>query len=56
MAEAFDFKQVGQQQIEGHKVYVLEATPHPGYEPKRRETKLLTGMTGRLWIDQETYQ
>jgi len=56
MAEAFDFKQVGEQQIDGHEVYELQATPHPGYEAKSRETKLLTGMTGKLWIDKKTYQ
>jgi hypothetical protein len=56
MAEAFDFKRVGQQRMEGHEVYVLEATPRPGYEPESRETKLLTGMKGTLWIDKDTYQ
>jgi hypothetical protein len=56
MAEAFDFKEVGQEQMNGHEVYVLEATPRPGYEPKSRETKLLTGMTGKLWIDKDTHK
>lgn len=56
MAEAFDFKQVGQEQLNGHGVYVLEATPRPGYEPKSHETKMLTGMTGKLWIDKATYK
>lgn len=56
MAEAFDFKLVGQEKIDGHEVYALEATPHIGYEPKSRETELLTGMAGKLWIDKRTYQ
>ena len=50
MAEAFDFKQGGQQEVDGHEAYVLQATPRPGYEPKSRETKLLTGMSGKLWM------
>lgn len=54
MAEAFDFRQVGQEKLYGHEVYVLEATPRPGYEPKSHETKILTGMTGKLWIDKDT--
>ena len=56
MAKAFDFKRVGQQKIDGHVVYVLQATPRPGYEPESRETKLLTGMKGTLWIDKDTDQ
>jgi hypothetical protein len=56
MSAAFDFKQVGQEMLEGHEVYVLQATPRPGYEPKSHETKLLSGMQGELWIDKQTYQ
>jgi hypothetical protein len=55
-ADAFDFKIVREEKLGAHDVYVLEATPRPGYEPKSRETKLLTGMRGRLWIDKDDYQ
>ena len=56
MAEAFAFTFVGEEELEGHKVWVLDAAPKPGYQPKSRETKVLTGMKGRLWVDQATYQ
>ncbi len=56
MVDAFDFKLIGEDKLEGHDVYVLEATPRPGYQPKSRETKVLTGMKGRLWIDKSDYQ
>ncbi|MFZ0959293.1 MAG: hypothetical protein WAO35_00190 [Terriglobia bacterium] len=56
MAAAFDFRQVGQQQMDGHEVCVLQATPHPGYQSKSRETKILTGMRGKLWIDEQTHR
>jgi hypothetical protein len=56
MAQAFDFKAVGQQKIDDHEVNVLQATPRPGYEPKSHETKLLTGMKGTLWIDKDSHQ
>jgi hypothetical protein len=56
MAGAFDFKIVREERLEGHNVYVVEATPRPGYQPNSRETKVLTGMRGRLWIDKDDYQ
>ena len=56
MAEAFDFKLAGEERLEGHNVYVFEATPRPEYQPISRETKLLTGMKGTLWIDKDNYQ
>jgi len=35
---------------------VLKATPRPGYEPPNNEAKVLTGMEGKLWIDEKTFQ
>ena len=56
MAEAFDFKLAGEERLEDRDVYVFEATPRPEYQPVSRETKLLTGMKGTLWIDKDKYQ
>ena len=56
MMEAFDFHLTGEEKLEGHNNYVLSATPRPGYKPDNRETKMLTGMQGKLWIDREDYQ
>jgi len=56
MAKAFNFKLVGEQRSGPFDVYVLKATPKPGYHPPNTETKVLTGMQGRLWIDKETFQ
>ena len=56
MAEAFDFKLVGEQKLNTYDVYVLAAKPRPGYKPTSRETAVLTGMKGKLWIDRENYQ
>jgi len=53
---AFDFKLLGEQKLGPHDVYELEATPRPGYKPPNIETKVLTGMRGKLWIDKQTYQ
>jgi hypothetical protein len=56
MGEAFDFRLVGEQRLDNHDVYVLQAFPRPGYQPRSRETKILTGMKGTLWIEKSTYQ
>ena len=56
MGEAFDFKLAGEERLEDHDVYVFEATPRPEYQPNNRETKVLTGMKGTLWIDRDNYQ
>jgi hypothetical protein len=56
MADAFDYTLVGDQNLDGRDIWVLDATSKPGYQPKNRETKMLTGMKGKLWIDKATYQ
>jgi hypothetical protein len=49
--KAFDFKLLGETSLNGYDVYVLRATPRPGYHPPNMETQVLTGMQGKLWID-----
>jgi hypothetical protein len=55
VADAFDFKIAGQDRVEGRDVWILEATPHPGYRPRSRDAKILPHVRGKLWIDQRTY-
>jgi hypothetical protein len=56
LTKAFQFKLIGQRKLRGFNVYVLGATPRPGYNPPNMETQVLTGMQGELWIDSATYQ
>ncbi|HZW79902.1 MAG TPA: hypothetical protein VFF50_05480 [Candidatus Deferrimicrobiaceae bacterium] len=56
IAKAFAFNQVGEANLDGHEVYVLKATPRPGYRPPNMETEALTGMEGKLWIDTSSFQ
>lgn len=56
LTRAFDFKMEGQQKLGTRDVYVLRATPRPGYHPPDMEAEVLTGMQGRLWIDKSTFQ
>jgi hypothetical protein len=56
LTKAFDFQLLGEQTLNGHRVYALQATPRPGYQPPNTETEVLTGMKGKLYIDKQTYQ
>lgn len=56
LTEAFNFTLIGQHKLRGFAVWVLKATPRPGYRPPNMDTQVLTGMQGEMWIDQKTYQ
>lgn len=56
MTKAFDFRLIGTRHLNGYKVYVLRATPRAGYKPPDRDSEVLPGMEGTLWIDQKTFQ
>ena len=56
MTAGFDFHLVGKRTLSGFNVYVLKATPRHGYKPPDRDSEVLTGMQGTLWIDQKTFQ
>lgn len=56
MVRAFDYTLTGESQVAGHRVYVLRSTPRQGYQPPNHEAKMLTGMEGTLWIDEESYR
>ena len=56
MLSAFDFKLVDQETVDGYDCWLLDARPKPGYQAVSRETKVLKGMRGRLWIDQASGQ
>ena len=56
MMSAFDFRLVGEETVDGHECWVMDAIPKPDYEPTSRETKVLKGMRGRMWIDEASGQ
>jgi hypothetical protein len=56
MVKAFSFKLVGERRSGSFEVYVLKATPKPGYQPPNKEAKVLTGMQGEIWVDKQTFQ
>ncbi len=56
VADAFNFRLVGWEVVDGHDTWMLDGEPRPGYEPKSREAKILTKFKGRIWIDKAEAQ
>ncbi len=54
--DLYDFHLEGDESIEGRPVWVITATPKPGYHPKHRDAKPLLKIHGKLWIDKAEYQ
>jgi len=55
VAEAFEFRNIGQDVVDGREVWVVEASPLAGYHPRSRDAKILPHVHGKLWIDQRSY-
>ena len=56
VADAFDFRITGEEQLPTGPAWVLEATPRPGYQPRSRYAHMFPKMRGRLWIDKKDRQ
>ncbi|MCL4402441.1 MAG: hypothetical protein M1436_07250 [Acidobacteria bacterium] len=55
VVNAFDFKLLGEEQVDGHDTYIIEATPRPGYRPGSAAARFLTKTVARLWINKADY-
>jgi len=53
--EAFDFRLVGEEVVNGRPAYVLHATPHPGYHAHGKYAKMFSRVEGRLWVDKQDF-
>jgi len=56
LPEAFDFRLIGEEALNGGTVYVIDATPKPGYKPKSTATSFFPKVRARLWISKDDYQ
>ncbi len=56
IADAYDFTQVGTELLEGRETFVIDGEPRKGFEPKRKEAKILPKFRFRVWIDQAEKQ
>ena len=56
VADAYDFKLVGTEDVGGRPAWVIDGEPRPGYEPQMKEAKFLPKFHGRVWIDKSDLQ
>lgn len=56
IADAYDFKLAGIETLDGRETYAIVGEPRPGFEPKRKEAKVLPKFRFRVWIDRAENQ
>jgi len=56
IADAYIFRYVGAQNLEGRETLIIDADPRPGYEPQMKEARFLPKFRFRAWIDQAEKQ
>jgi hypothetical protein len=55
LPEAFDFRMTPDEERDGRGLFVIEATPHPGYQQQSRTAKMLAHLQAKLWVDKQDY-
>ena len=53
--DAYDFTLVGSEVLNGRETWIIDGTPRPGFEGKRRESKMLPKIKPRFWIDAQDF-
>jgi hypothetical protein len=56
IADAYNFRFVGQQRLDGRETLIIDADPRPGYEPHMKDAKFLPKFRFRAWLDQAEKQ
>lgn len=55
VVNAYDFRLVGDEQVDGVDTYVIDATPQPDFKPTQPHAGMLKNIKGRLWIEKKDY-
>lgn len=55
LLQAFDFHLIGEEIAGGRPAYVVQATPHPGYQAHGKYGKMLSKVDGKLWVDKQDF-
>jgi hypothetical protein len=53
IADAYNFRLVDTQIVDGHSTHVIDADPRPGFEPHQKNAKFLPKFRFRVWIDEK---
>lgn len=51
VTDAYNFRLGGVENLNGRDAWVIDAEPRPGFEPHRKEAKILPKFRFRVWID-----
>ena len=51
VADAYTFRLVRTEALDGRETYVIDADPKPGFQPHVKDAKYLPKFRGRIWID-----
>jgi hypothetical protein len=52
---AYDFHILGEEQVDGHDAYVVDAIPRKDFRPTQPHADILPKLRGKLWISKEDY-
>jgi len=55
VVDAFNFKLVGEEVINGRPAYILDVTPRPGYAPRNKRARMFSKVAGKLWVDKQDF-
>jgi hypothetical protein len=55
-ADAYDFRLLGSEMLNGRDTWVIGGEPRPGFQAKFKEAQILPKYHGRLWIDKNELQ
>jgi len=56
VADAYNFRFLGMESLDGRENYVIDAEPRPDYKPRLKEAKILPKFRFRAWIDKDETQ
>jgi hypothetical protein len=56
ISDAYNFRLVGSEQIDGRDNWVIEGEPRPGFHPHLKYANYLPDFHGRVWIDKKDLQ
>jgi hypothetical protein len=56
VADAYSFRMLGEEDVDGYRTWAIQADPIPGYRPRSSRAKLLLNFRGKIWITQNDYR
>jgi hypothetical protein len=56
IVRAFNFQLAGEEKVDGHDAFAIDAEPRSDYHPHSEQGRLLQALRGKLWIDKVDYE